>query len=151
MLVANVAVGRFLRPHTRERLVVPLLVGFGAPLVLLAAPLPLPVVGVVLLFSGALYSYSLGVQRRFLDALDVGHQGHAFALLSTGLMSLQGLGPVVLGMLAEAVSIGVAMVVAGTGPVIAGALWWYADDPGRTRASRREDTQGAGRTVRGRR
>jgi hypothetical protein len=40
-------------------------------------------------------------------------------------MTLQGLGPVVIGRIAQGVSIGAAMVVAGAGPVLIGLTWWY--------------------------
>lgn len=127
MLLGNLAVGRFVRPRTRERLVVPLLVCFGAPLSVLAAPVPVGVVAVALLLGGALFSYSLGIQRRFLDALDERHRGQAFALLSTGLMTLQGLGPALIGVIAETVSIELAMVVAGLGTAATGLVWWHRE------------------------
>jgi MFS family permease len=127
MLVANLVVGRFVQPPTRERLVASLLVAGGAPMVLLAAPVPLVVAAVVFLGCGALFSYSLGIQRRFLDALDERHRGQAFALLSTGLMTMQGLGPAVFGAIAQISSIGLAMVLAGTGTVLTGLWWWHSD------------------------
>jgi predicted MFS family arabinose efflux permease len=127
MLVANLAVGRLVAPRTRERLVAPLIVTLGAPLALLAAPVPAAVVGVVLFLNGAMFSYSLGIQRRFVDALGGRYRGQAFALLSTGLMTLQGFGPAASGAVAEATSIGVAMVVAGTGTALTGILWWLSE------------------------
>jgi len=126
MLLGNVVVGRMLRPATRERLVVPLMVGLGTPVALLAAPVPMPVVAVVLLLAGATFTYSLGIQRRFLEALDEDHRGHAFALLATGLMTLQGVGPAVIGAIAEVTSIGVAMVLAGAGTAACGLIWSFS-------------------------
>ena len=129
MLVANLVVGRLVRPWIRERLVAPILVAFGAPLALLALPVPLVVAALVFLLGGAVFCYSLGVQRRFLDALDERHRGQTFALLSTGLMTMQGLGPAVIGAVAETTSIGLAMVIAGTGTVLTGVWWWLRGVP----------------------
>lgn len=126
MLLGNVVVGRLLRPATRERLVVPLMIGLGTPVAVLALPVPLPVVAVVLFLAGATFTYSLGIQRRFLDALPEDRRGHAFALLATGLMTLQGVGPAVIGAIAEVTSIGVAMVLAGVGTAACGLIWSFS-------------------------
>jgi predicted MFS family arabinose efflux permease len=127
MLVANLIVGRLVAPPTRERLVAALLVAFGAPIIALAAPIPLAVAAAVFFLAGALFSYSLGIQRRFLDALDERYRGQAFALLSTGLMTMQGIGPAVAGAIAEFTTVGAAMVIAGTGTVLTGLWWWHTD------------------------
>jgi len=134
MLAANLIVGRLVAPPTRERLVAALLVAFGAPIAVLAAPVPLAVAAAVFFLAGALFSYSLGIQRRFLDALDERHRGQAFALLSTGLMTMQGIGPAVAGAIAEFTSIGLAMVIAGTGTVLTGVWWWHTDRASRAAA-----------------
>ena len=125
MLVGSLVMGRLVRPAVRERLVAPVLVALGVDVSLLAVPLPLPVMVGLLFVVGAGFSYSLGVQRPFLDAVDPNLRGQAFAVLTTGLMTLQGLGPVVIGLIAQGVSIGAAMAVAGAGPVLIGLTWWY--------------------------
>jgi len=125
MLVGSLVMGRLVRPPVRERLVAPVLVALGVDVSLLAVPLPLPVMVGLLFVVGAGFSYSLGVQRPFLDAVDPNLRGQAFAVLTTGLMTLQGLGPVVIGLIAQGVSIGAAMAVAGAGPVLIGLAWWY--------------------------
>lgn len=123
MLVGSVIVGRLVRPHTRERLVAPLLVVLGGPLLGLAAPVPLAAAGALLALVGCGFSYSLGVQRRFLDALPEGHRGQAFALQTTGLMTVQGLGSAAIGAVGQSVSIIAAIVTASVATVLVGVMW----------------------------
>jgi hypothetical protein len=113
MLLADLAVGRLLRPATRERLVGPLILVLAAALIGLAAPVPFTVAAVLLALVGASFAYALGLQRRFLDAVPGHHRGQAFALLSTGLMTLQGVGPAVFGTMGQVASIPAALVTAG--------------------------------------
>jgi Major Facilitator Superfamily len=101
MLAGDLVVGRLLRPAVRERMVVPLVVLLGAPLPVLLARPPLALVAALLALSGSGYAYALGIQRRLLAALPHHGRGQAFALLATGLMTLQGLSPVATGALAE--------------------------------------------------
>ncbi|GHJ46911.1 membrane protein [Catellatospora sp. TT07R-123] len=126
MVAGNVVYGRLVAPAARERLVAPVVVGLGAPLALLAAPVPAYAAMAVMLLAGAAFCYSLGVQRPFLDALSPDVRGQAFALQFTGLMTMQGVGPLVLGALAEQVSVGAAMAVAGAGTAAVGLWWWAA-------------------------
>ncbi|GGN31687.1 putative MFS family arabinose efflux permease [Actinoplanes campanulatus] len=113
MLIGNFAVGRLLRPSVRERLSAPLIILLGAPLITLLAPLPLPLVTVVLVLAGTGFAYGLGLQREFLEAAPADRLGQLFALLSTGLMALQGVGPLVFGALAELTSPATAIAAAG--------------------------------------
>ncbi|WP_354598304.1 MFS transporter [Streptomyces sp. JL1001] len=73
MLVGDLLVGRFLRPRTRERLVVPLVALAGLPLIGFAAEPGVGVTSCLLLISGLGYAYGLGLQRPFLDASEPGH------------------------------------------------------------------------------
>ncbi|MEV0902232.1 MFS transporter [Actinoplanes sp. NPDC049802] len=113
MLIGNFAVGRLLRPSVRERLSAPLVVLLGAPLITLPAPLPLPVATAVLVLAGTGFAYGLGLQREFLEAAPADRLGQLFALLSTGLMALQGVGPLVFGAVAELTSPAAAIAAAG--------------------------------------
>jgi predicted MFS family arabinose efflux permease len=122
MLVGDVVVGRFFGPGQRERLFVPLLVLLGAPLVAVAAGLPLAVLVGLLVLSGCGFAYSLTVQRRFLDAVPEDARGHAYALLSTGLMTVQGLGPVVFGAVSELTGTSAAIGLAGVATLVAAAV-----------------------------
>jgi predicted MFS family arabinose efflux permease len=122
MIVGDFAVGRFAGPVRREALVLPLGVLLGAPLPVLLAGPPLPVVVALLAIGGVGFAYSLGLQRLFLDAVPEEARGQAFALLSTGLMTLQGLGPLAFGALAEWTGPPVAIAIAG-GLTMAVAPW----------------------------
>ncbi|WP_254875498.1 MFS transporter [Streptomyces sp. CAI 127] len=123
MLVGDLLVGRFLRPRTRERLVVPLVALAGLPLIGFAAEPGVGVSSCLLLLSGFGYAYGLGLQRPFLDALPHDGQGQAFGLLGSGSMTLQGVGPVCLGTAAAAgTGTGGAIALAG-GAVVLTAGW----------------------------
>jgi predicted MFS family arabinose efflux permease len=113
MLVGDLVVARLLRPATRERIVAPLIGLLGLPLTGFALDVgPWPA-AVLLFLTGCGFGYGLGVQRRFRDAVGEDGRGQAFGLMSTGLMTLQGIGPVVFGGLAEVMPIGLTMAVAG--------------------------------------
>ncbi|XVU21094.1 MFS transporter [Actinoplanes sp. CA-054009] len=113
MLLGNFVVGRFLRPSLRERLAGVFVVVLGAPLVVLLLAPPFPLVVALLVLAGTGYAYGLGVQRAFLEAAPADRRGQLFALFSTGLMALQGVGPLLLGVIAEATSPTLAIALAG--------------------------------------
>ncbi|OIK23867.1 MFS transporter [Streptomyces malaysiense] len=118
MLIGDLLVGRLLRPSTRERLVVPLVVLLGLPLAGFAAG---PGAGVscgLLLLTGSGFAYGLGLQRPFLAALPRDGQGQAFGLLGSGNMTLQGVGPACFGPVAEGLGTGAAMALAGAAAVL---------------------------------
>jgi len=121
MLLGNFVVGRFVRPVRRERLVRAFLVILGAPLIVLLVAPPLPVVVGLLVVAGTGFAYGLGLQRAFLDAAPEHRRGQLFALLSTGLMALQGIGPLVLGALAQVTSPVLAIAAAGLATVLVAA------------------------------
>jgi hypothetical protein len=118
MILGDFVVGRFLRATTRDRLTVLLMVILGTPLLLLAFRLPLALVAVLLVISGSGFAYGLGLQRRFLAAVAEPERGLAFSVLSTGAMTLQGVGPMVFGTLAEVLGTGRAMALAGVATVV---------------------------------
>ena len=124
MLAGHLVVGRFLQPETRTRLVAPLIVLLGAPTIALALSPPQWVVAAVLFFTGCGFGYPLGLQRAFVDAIPEPHRGQAFGLLSMGLMTFQGIGPLVFGVIAQAWGIREAMVLAGLACVSTAAIWW---------------------------
>ena len=125
MLVGNLVVGRLVPPQTRERLVAPIVLLLGAPLVGLALPTPLWVAAGLLLLIGAGFSYGLGLQRIFLESLEPNLRGQAFALQFTGLMTLQGVGPLVAGATAEVAPIPAVMAGAGVATMLVAVVWWY--------------------------
>ena len=113
MFLGDLIVGRLCRPPTRERLVLPLLLLTGLPLLLLVAPLTLSVTAGLLGLARAGFAYQLGRQQAFLDAVPHQSQGLAFGLYSTGIMTGQGLGPIAAGALASFLGTGTTMALAG--------------------------------------
>ncbi|MFI6338717.1 MFS transporter [Streptomyces sp. NPDC050535] len=132
MLVGDLAVARLVRPAVRERLVATLVVVLGLPLAGFALDPPLPVCAALLLVTGTGFAYALGLQRPFLDAIPEARRGQAFGLLNAGLMSVQGVGPVVFGAVAEFTDAGAAMALAGLATVCVAAYL----APWRTRLGR---------------
>jgi predicted MFS family arabinose efflux permease len=126
MLIGNGVVARLLASRAQERAVIPLIAVLGTPLVAFAFDIgPVPA-GLLLFLVGLGFAFGLGVQRRFLDAIPEDSRGQAFALMSTGLMTLQGIGPMVIGAVAETIPIGMAIGAAGIGTLgIAGWLTRY--------------------------
>ncbi|HZM75970.1 MAG TPA: MFS transporter [Candidatus Limnocylindrales bacterium] len=124
MLVGHLVVGRFLRPETRTRLVAPLIVLLGAPTLALAFSPPQWMVGAVLFLTGCGFGYPLGLQRVFVDAIPEHRRGQAFGLLTMGLMTFQGTGPLIFGGIAQVWGIRAAMALAATACVSTAAVWW---------------------------
>ncbi|OLR94437.1 hypothetical protein BJP25_11820 [Actinokineospora bangkokensis] len=113
MLVGTVLVGRIASPSQRPRLVVPLLLLVGLPLVTFWLPLPFPVLAVMATLTGIGLAYSLCVQARFRDLVPVPNRGQAFSLLATGLMTAQGISPAIFGLLGDHIGANVAIAVTG--------------------------------------
>jgi predicted MFS family arabinose efflux permease len=124
MLLGDLVVGRLLRPASRERLVVPLIVVMGVPLLGFAAEPGRLTAGVLLLLSGFGFSFGLGLQRPFLAAVPAKGQGQAFGLLGSGTMTLEGLGPACAGALATVTSTGAAIAIAGV-CILLTAAWVF--------------------------
>jgi predicted MFS family arabinose efflux permease len=113
MFLGDFLVGRFCRPYTRERLAFWLAVTMGLPLMLFVASPPVPIAAVLIAATGFGFSYGLGIEQAFLDALPQNRQGQAFGLRSTGVMTGQGLGPVAAGALATGIGAGPAIAACG--------------------------------------
>ena len=124
MFVGNLVVTRVLTPRTRERAVPLLVVLLGLPLVPFAFDLHPLVAAALMAVLGSGFAFGVGLQGRFRDALPDDSTGQAFGLLSTGLMTFQGVGPLVFGGLTEIVPVGVAMALAGIATV--GSAVWIA-------------------------
>jgi len=126
MLLGDVIVGRFVRPVVRTRLVAPLIGLLGVPLIVLAADPPLPAVMALLALSASGFSFLLGLQQRFLDAVPERHRGQAFTVQSTGLMTLQGLGPVAIGAIGQVAGVRLALATAGCAALACAFAWMKA-------------------------
>ncbi|MEV4516670.1 MFS transporter [Dactylosporangium sp. NPDC049525] len=118
MLLGNFVAGRFLRPTLRERAAPAFVVVLGTPLIALLATPSLPVLVGLLVVAGTGFAFGLGLQRAFLAAAPQDRRGQLFALFSTGMMALQGIGPVVLGAVAELSTPALAIAVAGVATVL---------------------------------
>jgi MFS family permease len=118
MIAGDFAAGRLLRPATRERLVIPLMMVAGLPLLAFAAGPSFPAAAGLLVVTGIGPAYLLGIQRRFLDAVPAAVLGQAFSLLSTALMTLQGVGPVLFGAVTLVTSPARAMALAGLATIV---------------------------------
>lgn len=123
MLAGDLLVARFVRPSVRVRLVVPLMALLGLPLTLLTAHPPMPVAALLVALSAGGFAYQLGLQRPFLDAVPEAHRGQAFGLLTTGLMTLQGLGPIVFGLAGQLAGTSFALAAAGAGAGLCSVVW----------------------------
>ena len=122
--VGEVVVGRGCRPRTRDRLVFPLLVLLGVGLLPLAAQ-PRPLVAALLIAVASLgLGYELGRQADFRAALPIGRESVGFGLLSVGVMTTQGVGPLLAGPLASAIGTGRAMAVCGAAILLVGWPLW---------------------------
>ncbi|HWM03086.1 MAG TPA: MFS transporter [Actinophytocola sp.] len=122
MLIGNFVVARLVAPATRERLVPALVALLGVPLLGFAPDLGVVALGVLLAVTGIGFGYGLGLQRAFRDALPDETRGQAFGLMSTGLMTLQGVGPTVFGLATEVLPVGVAMALGGVATMLT-AIW----------------------------
>lgn len=117
MIVGNLVTTR-LRPALRERLTAWLIALLGTPLLIFVLALA-PVPAAVLLFASACgLSYTLGLQRRYVEAVPDDLRGQGFTLMSTGIMTLQGLGPIVFGALGEFLPAGPVIALAGAATLI---------------------------------
>ncbi|WP_034386180.1 MFS transporter [Herbidospora cretacea] len=117
-------VGRFVSPANRARLGLPLVALMGLPLVgFLAAPGPWWA-GTLAFLAGNGLAYQLMLQRPFVDAVPEERRGLAFGLQGSGMMTVQGLGGVVAGGLAELVAVHHAIAICGGLVLLSGALLW---------------------------
>lgn len=122
MMLGNVVIARLLAPATRERLVPALVALLGLPLIGFALDLGVVAIGALLAVTGFGFGYGLGLQRAFRDAIPDETRGQAFGLMSTGLMTLQGVGPALFGLATEVAPVGVAMALGGVATILT-AIW----------------------------
>jgi predicted MFS family arabinose efflux permease len=122
MMTSNLAFGRITSPILRDRLTLVLPLVAGLPLVALAADLPVPVIGALLVISGIGLAYDLGLELRFVDSVPEDRRGLAFGLRSTGLMTVQGLGPVLAGVVALTLPVGTVIAITGALVAVLGVI-----------------------------
>ncbi|MET9884359.1 MFS transporter [Streptomyces sp. NPDC006430] len=120
-IVGELWAGSALSARTRSRLVAPLATVGMLPLLAYAARPGVVVVLAALLLAGLAHAYTLGLDQWYVDAVPEGLRGRAMTLLSTGLMTLQGVGMVLAGLAAELWPVHVVVTgaaVLGTGVVL---------------------------------
>lgn len=105
--------GAVVTARTRSRIVAPLASVGMLPLLVYALRPGVAGVLVALSAAGLAHAYTLGLDRMYLDAVPEELRGRAMTLLSTGLMTLQGVGMALAGLAAEFWP--VHLVVAGSG------------------------------------
>ncbi|MEU8772962.1 MFS transporter [Streptomyces sp. NPDC048606] len=110
--------GSALTARTRSRIVAPLARAAPLPLLVYLVRPGAGAVLVALLLVGLAHAYTLGLDRMYVDAVPEELRGRAMTLLTTGMMTAQGLGMVLAGLAAEFLPVHV--VVAGAGVIGAG-------------------------------
>jgi predicted MFS family arabinose efflux permease len=122
MIIGNMVVGRLLVPG--PRLAAPLVVLVGLPFVAFPANPHPAILCMLAVMSGIGFSYTLGIQKAFLAVVPAEGRGQAFGLLSTGLQTLQGIGPACFGALAEIIHPSTAIAAAGGATVLTASWLW---------------------------
>ena len=100
-VVSEVLAGTLLGPSGRERIALPLAAAILIPMVAFAVHPPLAVGIVLLLLTGLCSAYTLGMDKWFVTEVPEEMRGRAMSLLGAGIMTLQGAGMTVGGLLAE--------------------------------------------------
>jgi len=122
MLMGELVVGRLVPPTVRERSTAPLMMILGLPLTAFFLAPPYMACAALLVIAGTGFAYNLGLQRPFFNSIAKPMQGQGFALLASGLMSVQGVGPALFGLLAQLDSTARAIAYAGLA-IVTTAIW----------------------------
>ena len=112
-VLGGLVLSRMVRPTTRLEIMGGLAMLSCAPLIAFLATPPLPVAVALLVVSGVGTTYNLPANAAFMQALPAERRGQAFGLVSAGLVAGQGISISVAGAVAEAVTPGVVIAVAG--------------------------------------
>jgi predicted MFS family arabinose efflux permease len=111
MLLGDITTGRFLPARWRRVLGAPLRLLLAAPYLVFAFRPALPVAAVAVLVASVGYAASLLLQERLMALTPNELSGQALGLQSSGTLTMQGVGAVVAGVLAQWFSPGTAMAV----------------------------------------
>lgn len=124
MLTGEFLVARLIPPATRERLTPWLALVLGIPLTIFLIRPGVVLAAITMAVAAAGFSYQLGLARRFLEAVPEARRGQAFGLAGTGLMTLQGLAMAAAGGLADVLTPGAVMALAGVASLTATLTLW---------------------------
>ncbi|MFE1414054.1 MFS transporter [Streptomyces sp. NPDC085524] len=106
--------GSALTARTRSRITAPLAAAALLPLLLFAVRPGVPLVLLALLLAGLAHAHTLGLDQWYVDAVPEELRGRAMTLLSTGLMTLQGVGMALAGLAAEFLPVHAVVAASGT-------------------------------------
>ncbi|MDP9091647.1 MAG: MFS transporter [Actinomycetota bacterium] len=113
LLIGSVVFTRWVPAGTRSRLVAPLAVASGLPLVACWSVPRLAIVLSLLALSGAASAYQVQVMTEFVMCTPVSDRGQSIGVASAGLLAAQGAGLLAGGAAAQAVGVGPAIALAG--------------------------------------
>ncbi|BEP13215.1 MFS transporter [Acidothermaceae bacterium B102] len=118
MIVGSFALGRLVRPAHRLALLRPLALASTLPLVGFVLRPSLPGALLLLLASGALWSYQVPLQGAFVAEIPPELRGRAFGVAAGGIQVAQGIGVLIGGGLAEILGVREAITAAGIGGAV---------------------------------
>jgi predicted MFS family arabinose efflux permease len=143
------AIGRWVRPAALPRLITPLAVASGLPLVLSALYPSLPLAVGLWTVVGVLTTYTMVAHTTFVRLVPDERRGRTVALLSAGLQSAQGLGVAAAGGVADVLRPSFTVAVFGAVGIcctaVAGLAWNRArrcSQPGGSARTSMEDNAG---------
>ncbi|MFD9302387.1 MFS transporter [Streptomyces sp. NPDC060048] len=128
--------GSALTARTRSRITAPLAAAGLLPLLVYAVRPGAALLAAALALAGLCHAYTLGLDQWYVDAVPAELRGRAMTLLSTGLMTLQGVGMALAGVAAEFLPVHV--VVTGAAVLGTGVVLLLLAQVRRTRGSKRE-------------
>ncbi|MEU3840798.1 MFS transporter [Streptomyces sp. NPDC028635] len=132
MLLGDLAVGRFLPPTLRPRLITPLLVLLAAPYAAFALHPPLWLAAVLVTTASTGFGASLLQQERLMRLTPETLSGHALGLHSAGMLTLQGASATLAGTLAQLTSPPTAMTALSASSLTVTLLLAHANRPPRS-------------------
>ncbi|WP_283138231.1 MFS transporter [Rhizohabitans arisaemae] len=111
MFAGDMAMGRFIPPAWRRRLLTPARIVLAAPYLLFLLPMPLPIALIVVAVASTGFSACLILQERLLALVPEELRGQALGLHTSGMLVLQAVGATVAGAVAQYLAAGTAMAV----------------------------------------
>jgi MFS family permease len=102
-----------LPPSVRRRLVVPFLLTSQLPAIGFLTTPSIPVAAGLLALSGAGYAFNQGIDPLILDAVDPAYRGRLFTVQTSGLMTVQGIGIAIAGVVGSFLAPNLTIAAAG--------------------------------------
>jgi hypothetical protein len=113
LIASDIAGVRLLSPTQQRRVLAPAVVAGFVPYVAFALSPPIAIAIALLVASGAMGMYTLGLDARIRDAAPPGLFPRTMTLFQSGMMALQGIGFALAGAVAQAVGAAAAVAIAG--------------------------------------